>query len=550
MASPRDDLSKDTVSEAIRLVRNGQPAQAEELCRKALVYFPDDPEVLHLLGIIASQTNRPAEALRLFDRALAGQPDEPVYHNSRGSLLYQIGRYSEAEIAFRTAIRLAEMHPELYNNLGNTLRGLGELAAAETCFGIALSLRPDFADVLNNLGATQRDQGKLEEAVDSFRLSIHLRGDSLDAWYNLGDTLYEQMHLEEAERCFRLVVEGAPHFLPGYVGLAHVLQSQSRLEEAMDVITAGLERAPGHPALTFVARLVYSSAIPGWHLPMINDHERNEAYERALRRAVTADSVVLEIGTGSSIVAMMAARAGARHVYTCEVNRPLARVAGETIALNGLEKQITVVPKLSTQLVVGSDLPEKADVFVSELINIGLLSPNMLAVLRHARANLIKPGAKIIPARATVHGALIRCDELARLNPVRSVHGFNLSRFDIFRSPGYAQIDLAADEHQMLSDSFAALDFDFCHNMPDRKHRDLAVTATVDGVCHGIVFWFDLWMDDAVLYSSASRSRTNHWKQAVHFFDDPVIVRSGEVLTVRAAYDNTRIFFGVFRPPE
>ena len=57
---------------------------------------------------------------------------------------------------------------------------------------------------------------------------------------------------------------------------------------------------------------------------MINDDERNAAYERALARAVTPDSVVFEIGTGSGLVAMMAARAGARLVVTCEAVPVLA----------------------------------------------------------------------------------------------------------------------------------------------------------------------------------------------------------------------------------
>ena len=59
------------------------------------------------------------------------------------------------------------------------------------------------------------------------------------------------------------------------------------------------------------------------------------------------------------------------------------------------------------QLKLGQDLPDKADVFVSELINIGMLAPNMIPVLQHARENLVKPGGKIIPAAAIVYGALI-----------------------------------------------------------------------------------------------------------------------------------------------
>lgn len=538
MSSPKDSLN-----EAIQHLRAGRAVEAEDVCRKILVHRPDHPETLHLLGVIAGQTNRPAEALRLFDRAIAMGVADASFHNSRGTLLYQIGRYDEAELSFRQSVALATSHPDPHNNLGNTLRSLGRLAEAEDSFRRALALKPDYPDLHNNLGATLRDLGRLDEAVTSFRAAVDLRPDYVDAWYNLGDVLYDSMQLEEAEVCFRRVMVGAPRFVPAYVGLAHVLQSLNRLDEAIDVLQQGLVQAPGHPMLTFAARLVYSSAIPGWHLPMINDHERNEAYQQALERAVKPDSIVLEIGTGSALVAMMAARAGARHVYTCEVNRALARVAQETVALNGYADRVTVIPKLSTQLEVGVDMPEKADVFVSELINIGMLSPNMLAVLQHARTRLVKPGAAIIPAASTVYGMLVQCDELARLNPVRAICGFDMSRFDIFRSPGYAQIDLGADDHACLSDRFTALDFDFTRPMAEASRQDISVPVTAAGLCHGVAFWFDLQMGEAVVYESASQKRTNHWKQALQFFEEPIAVKPGDVIRVQACYDNTRIFF-------
>ncbi|MGH6893909.1 MAG: tetratricopeptide repeat protein, partial [Dongiaceae bacterium] len=217
--------------------------------------------------------------------------------------------------------------------------------------------------------------------------------------------------------------------------------------------------------------------------------------------------------------------------------------AREVVAKNGLADRITVITKKSTQLQVGTDLPERADVFVSELINIGMLSPNMLPVLQHAREALLKPGARIIPAGAIVYGALIEAPQLARINPVRQISGFDLTPLDKLRSPGYAQIDLAADVVRQVSQPFKAFEFDFRQNMAERDARLLQVIATSAGIAHGIAFWFDLVMDDEIVYSSASTTRTNHWKQAAEFFPQPIAVRPGDRLMVVAAYDNTRIWF-------
>jgi hypothetical protein len=75
--------------------------------------------------------------------------------------------------------------------------------------------------------------------------------------------------------------------------------------------------------------------------------------------------------------------------------------------------------------------------------------------------------------------------------------------------------------------------------------RPLAVIAQHAGICHGVGFWFDLILDAEITYRSESRSRTNHWKQAIHFFPEPVEVQPGDRLDIAAGYDNTRIFFNL-----
>src|ERR1044072_84243 len=59
--------------------------------------------------------------------------------------------------------------------------------------------------------------------------------------------------------------------------------------------------------------------IPRWHFEMLNDEKRNVAFEQALSRAITPETIVLDIGSGTGLLAMMAARAGARETITCEM---------------------------------------------------------------------------------------------------------------------------------------------------------------------------------------------------------------------------------------
>jgi hypothetical protein len=314
-------------------------------------------------------------------------------------------------------------------------------------------------------------------------------------------------------------------------------------EESLALLREATQRFPDDADLRFSLSLQLSSMVAAWHIPMINDFERNDAYDASLIRAVKPGDLVLEIGTGSGIVAMMAARAGAGKVVTCEVVPALAEAAVETIARNGYSDKITVVSKKSTRLEVGKDMPEKADVFVSELINIGMLAPNMLQILSHARRHLVKPEGAIIPAAARVYGALLECPLLAAINPVGKIAGFDMGNFDQFRSPAYAQIDLAADPHRFLSAPFEALDFDFRVDMATRGVQQITITVAEDGILHGVAFWFDLFMDDTITYQSSSLARSNHWKQAADFFPAPIPVKAGDVIPLEVGYDNTRIWF-------
>ena len=59
---------------------------------------------------------------------------------------------------------------------------------------------------------------------------------------------------------------------------------------------------------------------------------------------------MLDIGTGSGLLAMMACAAGAGNVTACECFSPVARCAAQCIADNGLEESITLVAKASTEM--------------------------------------------------------------------------------------------------------------------------------------------------------------------------------------------------------
>lgn len=534
----------DLLQSALGALAEGRLDDARAGCEQVLASEPDNAIALHWAAVIAYQQGAAPDAvLGQIERAIALDDGEALYHNSRGALLYALGRDLEAAESFHRSVQLNDKDGPVWNNLGNALLRLNRVEDAESCYRQALNAAPGLISAINNLGVALKRRGQLDKALICFREAVLHKPDFLDAHFNFGELQYHLDMIAEAEGEFRRCIELNPDFQQAYASLAQCLHDQGKRDEALELLRQAQARFPDDQDVEFMLRLQFSSVAPAWHIPMVNDDERNQAYDLALRRAVTPGALVLEIGTGSGLVAMMAARAGAGRVVSCEVLPLMADIAREVVAKNGLSERITIITRKSTQLKVGADLPDRADVFVSELINIGMLSPNMLPVLQHARENLLKPNARIIPAAAIVHAALIEAPQLSRVNPVRQISGFDLSPLDKLRSPGYAQIDMAADLVRQLSQPFRALEFDFRQNMPERDAKLLQVTATSAGIVHGIAFWFDLIMDEEIVYSSASPARTNHWKQAAEFFPQPVAVQPGDRLTIVAAYDNTRIQF-------
>jgi precorrin-6B methylase 2 len=138
-------------------------------------------------------------------------------------------------------------------------------------------------------------------------------------------------------------------------------------------------------------------ADPVEHARMLHDDRRTRHYLTALSEAVGPGDVVVDIGTGSGVLAVAAARAGARHVYAIEAS-DIARVAERVFAINGVQDKVTLIPGWSRQI----ELPELADVLVAEIIGNEPLEEEILETTLDARQRLLKPDARLIPHALTL----------------------------------------------------------------------------------------------------------------------------------------------------
>lgn len=264
---------------------------------------------------------------------------------------------------------------------------------------------------------------------------------------------------------------------------------------------------------------------------MMADIARNNAYQRALEATVTPETVVLDIGTGSGLLAMMAARAGAKHVYAIEGNSSIAEKARNVIRSNGYGDRITVINAMSNSVNVGegSLMPVKADLVVTETMGADLLSELMYNILNDARERLLKPGAIMIPNAGRVLGQLVQIDSPWHLSGFAPTTGLtagaapDLSPFNRLLTPMRACLQIRKVQYTPLSDVFTMFSFDFHTPMctsGNKAHIDVPITK--EGKVHAIAYWWDADLgkdkDGKIIIETGPDSRYAytdhaHWSQ-------------------------------------
>ena len=324
----------------------------------------------------------------------------------------------------------------------------------------------------------------------------------------------------------------------------HLLQAH-QFQEALERFESAQGREPDNREASMGANLALRGLIPRWHFAMLNDMERNYAFEEALREAVTPTTLVLDIGAGSGLLAMLAARSGAPYIVSCEAIRPMAQLASEIVTANGFMERIQIIPRVSLDLKIGRDLPRKADLLVTEIFDCGLLGEAIIPTIRHARQYLLRDGGRMIPQTARVFAALLESEQVHKLNNIQDVCGFNLSLFNRFSTLGYFPVRLNTWCHQMLTEPQEIFSFDFLRDSLLPAERCIDFTVTYDGQCHGIVFWFEVDLNDHVSISNNPYNPTTHWMQAVQCLLYPVEVTAGQVVSVTAAHDDTSTWFNL-----
>uniref|UniRef100_A0A6A7G302 type I protein arginine methyltransferase n=1 Tax=Hirondellea gigas TaxID=1518452 RepID=A0A6A7G302_9CRUS len=272
----------------------------------------------------------------------------------------------------------------------------------------------------------------------------------------------------------------------------------------------------------------------GIHEEMLKDQIRTGTYMNAIvhNAHLFKDKVVLDIGSGTGILCLFAAKAGAKKVIGIEM-ASIAKSSREIIKANGYENVITIVQGKVEEV----ELPvEKVDIIVSEWMGYFLLYESMLDTVLFARDKWLNQNGLIFPDKSTLYLAAIEDAEykLEKINFWENVYGFDMSciKEQAMTEP---LVDVV-EQRTLVTDSCRVLSLDLYKVKREDLDfsSDFSLSVICNSYCHAFIAYFDVEFSHCHTptgFSTGPHCQYTHWKQTVFYTDRELMVHRGEKIT-------------------
>lgn len=264
---------------------------------------------------------------------------------------------------------------------------------------------------------------------------------------------------------------------------------------------------------------------------MIADRVRAEAYGEALRKTVRKGAVVVEIGTGPGIFAVLACQLGASRIFAIEPAE-IIQVAREVAGANGCADKIEFFEELSSRV----KLPFRADVILSDLRGVLPLFQRHIPAIVDARRRFLAPGGTLIPRKDTLWAAVVEAPKpyAEVVDPWdRNPFDQNLSPARLLAVNDIQKVRLSAGQLLTGHKLWTTLDYADIENNDVRGNLEWTVERA--GTGHGIVVWFDADLAEDVGFSNAPGAPETIYGSFFFPWTQPVPLTQGQTVCVNLA---------------
>jgi len=274
----------------------------------------------------------------------------------------------------------------------------------------------------------------------------------------------------------------------------------------------------------------------GIHEEMLKDKVRTESYRDSMynNKDYFKGKVVLDVGCGTGILSMMAARAGAAKVIGVD-NSSVLNTARAVVEENNMQDVVTLIRGKIEEV----ELPvEKVDIIISEWMGYFLYFESMLDSVIFAREKWLKPGGLVLPDKCSLHlVALTDADRHAsRIEFWDDVYGFKMP---MIKKEIYKDADVAVVNPDVMCSSAYTLKETNCieTSVADVSAFESPFELTVNkaGVCSVLCVYFDINFETnlsaPVFFSTGPAATPTHWKQTLFYLKQPLTVADGDVIS-------------------
>ena len=267
---------------------------------------------------------------------------------------------------------------------------------------------------------------------------------------------------------------------------------------------------------------------------MLADASRMEAYSAALQRAVKPGSVVLDLGCGPGVFALLACKLGARRVYAVEPDNVI-QLAREAAMANHFGDRIEFFQNVSTEIT----LPERADVIISDLRGVLPWYQQHIPSIVDARSRFLEPGGILIPHRDVLWAAVVDAPERYQeiVAPWQS-NGLDLSAAKRVVTNTWRKTRIKTDELLVQPSRWATLDYYEIQSANIRA--EIVWQIARSGTAHGLAVWFDSELIDEIGFSNHPDGPELIYGNGLFPFSQPIEVVEGDRVEVTLRADFIR----------